>query len=206
MLCRHWSSNRRGHCRSSSCYQTPGTLEHILVTCPALQPTRESLYQMWLEKSVMFPSLHATIRTLLVSPPPTIVQFVLEPLGLPFILADFLSHGEQFSQQLSYLTRTFAFYMHRKYQALLKSFIDQSQILNNPNMPSFPALPASCDVNVPAIPCDPQHFSPTQDGLPLLQPGLCHGGAPPSTSHTCSEQCTTPGDGTTQTQYGAGQT
>ena len=201
MLCRHWSSNRSGHCRSPSCCQTPGTLEHILVTCPALQSTRESLYQMWLEKSVMFPSLHATIRAVLVSSPPTIVQFVLEPLGLPLVLADFLSHGEQYAQQLSYLNRTFAFYMHRKYQKLLKSYNDPSEMLNNSNLPSIPALPARSDVSVPAIPCYPLHLSHTQDKLPLPQPGPYHGGAPPSTSQACSEQCNALGQGTMHAQY-----
>ena len=115
MLCRHWSKNRNGFCRAPSCSSTPGTMEHILVTCPALSITRERLYQMWLDKSVMFPTLHSTIRQVLASTPNIIVQFVLEPLAFPSILADFTSQGEQFSHQLSFLTRSFAFYMHNQY-------------------------------------------------------------------------------------------
>ena len=61
MLCRHWSKNRNGFCRAPSCTSTPGTIEHILATCPALSTTRERLYQMWLDKSVMFPTLHSTM-------------------------------------------------------------------------------------------------------------------------------------------------
>ena len=190
MLCRHWNSNRNGYCRLLSCHQIPGTLEHLLATCPALSTTRESLYQMWLDKSVMYPSLHATIRAVLASAvPTTIVQFILEPLGLPLVLADYLSHGEQYAHQLSYLTRTFAFYMHRKYQKLLKANNDQPEMLNHSNLPSISAVTTRCDESVPAIPCYPQHLSPTHDSLPLLQPGPCHGGAPPSTSLTCNECC-----------------
>ena len=74
---------------------------------------------MWLQRSVMFPSLHANIRTILNSPDTTIVQFVLEPLAFPDILADYLSHGIHFAHLLSYLTRTFAFSMHRDYQRIV---------------------------------------------------------------------------------------
>ena len=56
----------------------------------------------------------------------TIAQFVLEPLAFPPILADFTSHGEQFSHQLSFLTRTFAFYMHNQYKKNLKAYDDQT--------------------------------------------------------------------------------
>ena len=98
----------------------PGTLEHLLVICPALSTLRERLYQMWLEKSVMFPVLHATIKAVLSSAAPTIVQFVLEPLAFPPIYEEVLKIGDQFVKQLSYLTRTFAFYMDRQYKKLLK--------------------------------------------------------------------------------------
>ena len=65
MLCRRWSSNRGGHCRSPGCLQIPGTLEHLLVVCPALHAVRERLYQMWLDRSVMYPTLHSIIREVL---------------------------------------------------------------------------------------------------------------------------------------------
>ena len=127
MLTRYWSKNRSGYCRAPHCVSTPGTLEHLLATCPALSLTRERLYQMWLEQSVMFPTLHATIRRVLESPVEDIVQFVLEPLAFPDILSDFKSHGRQYAHQLSYLTRTFAFNMNREYQRFLKSINDPTQ-------------------------------------------------------------------------------
>ena len=115
-LCRHWSTNRGGHCRAPSCQQTPGTLEHLLVVCPALEAVRERQFTMWLERSVMFPTLHSTIRDVLTSNEATKVQFILEPLAFPQLANCFQIHGQRFIEQLSYLTRTFAFYIHREYQ------------------------------------------------------------------------------------------
>ena len=66
-LCRYWSDNKGGFCRAPTCYQTPGTIEHLLTNCPALDIVRERMYTMWLEKSVMYPALHATIRNVLES-------------------------------------------------------------------------------------------------------------------------------------------
>ena len=81
-------------------------LEHLLVTCPALSQTRKRLYQMWLDHTVMFPSLHANIRELLESPVDIIVQFVL------------CAHYHL------YLTRTFAFNMYREYHRFIKTLND----------------------------------------------------------------------------------
>ena len=83
MLCRYWSDNRRGFCRAGSCHETPGTLEHLLAECPALDSVRQRLYSMWLERSVMFPTLHSTIRDVLDSTILTKVPFILEPLAFP---------------------------------------------------------------------------------------------------------------------------
>ena len=96
-------------------------------TNTALSTTRKRLYQRWLDKSVMFPTLHSTIRQVLASAPAIIVQFVLEPLAFHPILADFKSRGEQFTHQLSYLARTFAFYMHNQEENL--KIIDDQLIL-----------------------------------------------------------------------------
>ena len=234
MLCRHWSRNRSGFCIAPSCTQTSGTLEHLLVSCPAHSSARERLYQMWLEKSVMFPNLHATIKAILVSPAPTIAQFILEPLAFQLILSDFLTLGDKYAQQLAYMTRTFAFYIHREHQKLLKIYNNPPPKNNNfaqiSNFSYFPAVTTRRDDAIPAvsdttdwgsyplhvqpvcavtarpdtstlaIPCA-QHLSPTQDSPTLLQPGPCHGRAPPSTSHTCSQWCNTPTLGTTHAQH-----
>ena len=103
-------------------------------TGTALSSTRENTYQMWLERSVMFPSLHATIRAILSSHTDNIVQFVLEPLALPGILEDVRTHGDHFIQLISYMTRTFAFYMNK--------YSKQLQDQQSPNNP-----PITYDIN-----------------------------------------------------------
>ena len=112
---------------------------------------------MWLEKSVMFPSLHATIRAILESPAPTIAQFILEPLAFQLILTDFRTLGDQFAQQLAYMNRTFAFYIHREHQKLLKLYNTPTPKVNDfaqiYNISHFPAVATRCDVTIPAV-CD----------------------------------------------------
>ena len=206
MLCRHWSRNKSGFCIAPSCSETPGTLEHLLVSCPALSPTRERLYQMWLERSVMFPTLHAIIRALLKSPAPIIIQFILEPLAFKLILSDFKTLGDQFAHQLAYMTRTFAFYIHREHQKLLKLYNTPTPKVNNQiaNISYFPAVATRCDVTTPAeyeYDQDQQVCAATP--RPALQPAPCLRGAPPSTSPTSSKLCTTLSLQTTHVQYSA---
>ena len=119
-LCRHWSTNKAGYCRAPTCYQTLGTLEHLLVVCPALDIVRQRLYNMWLEKSVMFPALHSTIKEVLTCDDSTKVQFILEPLYFSEISHLYNCHGQHFIQQLAYLTRTFAFYINKEYKKIVK--------------------------------------------------------------------------------------
>ena len=116
MLCRHWNnSNRSGYCRSTLCDKIPGTLEHIIASCPALKSVRERLFSKWLHDTVMFPSLHSTIRAVLAAGESQITQFVLEPLAFPEIMAGIQNAGPHYITQLMYLTRTFAYYIHRDY-------------------------------------------------------------------------------------------
>ena len=56
----------------------------------------------------MYPALHSTIRDVLDSESETKVQSAK-------------IHGSRFIEQLAYLTRTFAFYMHREYDRLKNS-------------------------------------------------------------------------------------
>ena len=76
----------------------------------------------------MYPSMHAVIRSVLSSEAADIVQYVLEPLALPSLFEDYTTHGDNFIRQLSYMTRTFAFYMQRQYKQL------QSQQYSTPSI------------------------------------------------------------------------
>ena len=82
---------------------------------------------MWLQRSVMFPCLHSTIRGVLDSDESIKTQFILEPLAFPQIALDYENHGKRFIEQLSYLTRTFAFYMDREYKKITQTSPTQQQ-------------------------------------------------------------------------------
>ena len=152
MLCRHWSSNKDGYCRAPSCSLEPGTLKHLLVTCPALDAVRERLYTMWLERTVMFPALHSVIRDVLCSDENCKTQFILEPLVFPQLSKCFQFYGKSFIDQLSYITRTFAFYIDREYKKVTKFSRNDSpplvQITECPNNVIIPTNP----ISVTAIP------------------------------------------------------
>jgi hypothetical protein len=190
VLSRHWSTNKAGHCRAPTCQQIPGTLEHLLVACHGLTDTRERMYQMWLEKSVMFPVLHSTIREVLVSVEELKVQFIMEPLAFPQLLSAYKLHGQVFINQLSYLTRTYAFNIHREYQKLIDLPIDDNhpsnQIPDISNSLYFPADPLSqedptrlCQTNVHSKDCNgspsrPTTYHNTQKPCSPLQSGSSH--------------------------------
>ena len=96
-LCRHWSANRHGYCRAPSCHQVYGTLEHLLVSCPALDTVREGLYSMWLERSVIF--LHYTLPSEMSWTPMKQLKFNLfwNPWLSPFYSAVLKSMGKGLS-------------------------------------------------------------------------------------------------------------
>ena len=79
----------------------------------------------------MFPALHSTIKEVLKSDESSKVQFIIEPLALPQLAAMSKLYGSKFIEQLSYITRTFAFHIHKEYQKILK-------LLKNSLLP-FPA-------------------------------------------------------------------
>ena len=116
MFCRRFSNNSHGYCLSPYCHNVAGTMEHILVTCPSLNVLREYLYTMCLERTVMFPALHQTVKDVLNSSEETKVQFFLEPLSFHDVREAALSCGPQFVQTTCYITRTFVFWMNREYR------------------------------------------------------------------------------------------
>ena len=144
---------------------------------------------MWLERSVMYPTLHSTIRDVLASNEATKTQFILEPLAFPQLANCYKLHGQRFIEQLSYLTRTFAFYIHREYQKMLKlskTKSPQKECLSDLSNPIFvTAYPGS----LPPLLHTGRDITHQLSSARQVQykPGHCQGGAPPSTSSTCSE-------------------
>ena len=84
-LARHWSKNKLGYCLADTCGETTGDLEHLLVHCPALTSTRERLWTMYFEHSVMYPALFQFLSRLEKSLPQVMVQFLMDPTAFPEI-------------------------------------------------------------------------------------------------------------------------
>jgi hypothetical protein len=123
----------------------------------------------------MFPTLHSAIRDVLASNETLKVQFILEPLALPQIATSHELNCHKFIEQVSYLTRTFAFYIHREYQKVVKlaknnphpiapiPIIICNNILTNPVF--IPANPGSS-----SSPCRPSADSTSQQSYqPVVQ-------------------------------------
>ena len=113
-LCRHWTpSNREGFCLADTCQGVEGDLVHMLTICPALQSTRDRLVRFWKQKTQHYPVLSKLLSEVLSSPPHAQTQFILDPCLVPAILALCNKHGKELFDHVYYITRTFAYYMHR---------------------------------------------------------------------------------------------
>ena len=112
---RHFKANRSGFCTSATCENVNGTLEHILMSCPAYNVTREEQFNLCLSKTVMFPHLHGFIKEILHADEDTKTQFFLEPMAFQVIRQECSNHGLHYLGTISYLSRSFVFSIHREF-------------------------------------------------------------------------------------------
>ena len=113
-LCRFWTDNRHGHCLAPGCDKVVGDLQHLLLDCPALEPARSNLIQMWLIKAAMIPPLLQIVTRVLASPASTQMKFILDPISIPEIIRLCQALGWQALECLFYMIRTYAYGLHRK--------------------------------------------------------------------------------------------
>ena len=118
-LTRHWSKNTQGYCLADTCTETIGTLEHLLVHCPALAAVRQRMWNMFFERSVMFPALYSFLLELERSLPQTQIQFLLDPRAFPEVQEIWEMCGQPAVNHVYYLTRTYVYYLYRQKQILL---------------------------------------------------------------------------------------
>ena len=95
MMCRFWSSNRKGYCLAETCHEVPGTLEHLLIQCPALEGVRSQLQTLFSTKTIGFPSLHNLVmKKALSSTAPQQVKFILDASADAELLQLVQLHGQ----------------------------------------------------------------------------------------------------------------
>ena len=119
MLCRFWTANKGGYCMLDTCHQVSGDLEHMLVVCPALVHVRNRLHSLWFLKTVDCPPLNRVILRILASEPVTQVKFLLDAASSPEIIYLTQTLGQEILDRVMYLTRTWAYAIHRQKLILL---------------------------------------------------------------------------------------
>ena len=119
MLCRFWSANRSGHCSSPTCDQVAGDLEHLLIVCPALDHIRHRLHSLWCLKTANCPPLHSLIMRILGSSSGTQLKFILDSMAFPQLISLVQFYGQEILDRVMYLTRTWAFSIHKHKSILL---------------------------------------------------------------------------------------
>ena len=113
-LCRFWSDTRQGYCLAETCDQIVGDLEHLLLHCPALHEVRQNLQQMWLERAAVLPPLQTIVAQVIASTPTMKMKFTLDPTLMPDIICLLQTYGKGVLDIVFYMSRTYAYGLHRK--------------------------------------------------------------------------------------------
>ena len=112
LLARHWTrDNPDGLCRLPGCFNQEGNLQHILLHCPALAPSRANMIKLWSAFLVSRPMLLPIVKKYTLDEPHLMPQFLLDPSCLPLVISTNKYHPGTL-QQCFYLGRTWCFSAH----------------------------------------------------------------------------------------------
>ena len=127
---RHWSSsNPNGYCQL--CLVTGhiavlGTLEHLLLKCPALADTRRKSVSHWSNYLVDKPSLLPIVKHHTLTPghegTKLQMELLLDPSTCPMVISSSQSLGKGTLSHLLYMTRTWCHSHHLKRRRMLKLY------------------------------------------------------------------------------------
>ena len=119
-LMSNWSfSNPTGVCRLPGCHGEPGTLQHILLECPALADSRANSISHWSAFLVPRPWLFPVVSHYTLGSEKLNLQILLDPSVLPMVI----QHNKTNSEVLPscfYLARTWNFGIHLAREKLRK--------------------------------------------------------------------------------------
>ena len=127
---RHWSrSNPDGNCQLCLAIghpPTPGTLEHMLLRCPALSEARRRSISHWCsylaDKKRLLPILRHHTLTPGEHGRKLHMQLLLDPTACPMVISAVQEMGVGILSHLLYVTRTWCFSHHLKRRRLLKLY------------------------------------------------------------------------------------
>ena len=115
-LARHWRGNSSGMCTTPSCPGTEvGSLEHLLLFCPALEQERTQIKTLCSNIALESNDLHTIIHSVMCTDTSvdTVIQFLLDCSSLPAVIRARQALGDLIIDRLFYLTRTWCYTMHR---------------------------------------------------------------------------------------------
>ena len=120
--CRHWSSdNPAGLCMLCPDEETPGTLEHMLVTCTALNEKRKVLNKYIHDQTDDNDALRAVIAAEMSSTVTNTVQFLLDPSVVSSV--QIAVQQKKFTlEEIFAVTRTYCYAIHRRRLQLIGRF------------------------------------------------------------------------------------
>ena len=111
-LARHWSnSNPKGFCRLPGCIGCEGSLQHILLHCPALAQTRKKIISHWSAFLVSRPWLFPVVAHHTLGDHQLHLQFLLDASTLPLVISSSRTNPQILSSCF-YLARTWNFSIH----------------------------------------------------------------------------------------------
>ena len=120
-LTRHWSkANHSGHCLLPGCVgDQHGTLEHILLHCPALSEARSKAIKLWSNFMVSHQYLFPVVSSFTLEGGSAHLQLLLDPSVIPSVIAE-NRVNPNFLPSCLYLSRTWVYTIHITRQRLLK--------------------------------------------------------------------------------------
>ena len=123
-LQRHWTQNKAGFCLLPTCVpEAIGSLEHLLLHCPALFSTRSRLYKLCFKVSLESKQLLAIITSILLSVDETkVMQLLLDCTTLPEVIKCTQTFGTSTRDRLLYIGRTWCYSIHRERMTQLGLF------------------------------------------------------------------------------------
>ena len=115
-LQRHWTQNKSGKCLLPNCLPAAeGSLEHLLLHCPALSHTRSRLLSLC-DKTADEDDKLSKIINLVVknSSEQVMMQFLLDCSVMPMVVAMTQISGTDLRDRLLYIGRTWCYSIHRE--------------------------------------------------------------------------------------------
>ena len=86
-LSRHWSNNPNGFCSIPGCTgNTLGSIEHLLLSCPALQESRVKLENLAFKVACESEELHHVLSSVLSQTSAEVIQFLIDCSSHPLVI------------------------------------------------------------------------------------------------------------------------